>query len=129
MDSVKPRYSKDEFARRGTPFMRRIFFPKLTAKDVGKFLAIDIETGEYEISADEMKAGDKPRARIPEAQIWVERIGYATAHRFGCRHYRIVERDAVFGYDRLGKFDRPRGDVPVALCRALEPRPRRSHVP
>jgi hypothetical protein len=27
------------------------------------FLAIDIETGEYELAADEMKAGDKLRRR------------------------------------------------------------------
>jgi hypothetical protein len=83
MGSVVPRYSKEEFAKRGDAIYEKEILPKLAAKDVGKFLAIDIETGEYEISADEMKAGDKLRARLPEAQIWMVRIGHATVRRFG----------------------------------------------
>jgi hypothetical protein len=87
MASLKPRYSKEEFARRGDALYKRLL-PRLSPKDVGKFLAIDIETGEYEIAADEMKAGDKLLARIPEAQIWMVRIGYAATHSFGSRQVR-----------------------------------------
>ena len=83
MRDVKPRYSKEEFARRGDAIYRKDILPNLTRKDVGKFLAIDIETGEYAISASEMKAGNKLRARLPDAQIWMERIGYVAAHSFG----------------------------------------------
>ena len=83
MGSVKRRHSKEEFARRGDVIYEKDILPKLAAKDVGKFLAIDIETGEYEIAADEMKAGNKLRARLPEAQIWMVRIGYASTHSFG----------------------------------------------
>jgi hypothetical protein len=85
---VKPRYSKEEFARRGDAIYEQDILPKLSAKHVGKFLAIDIETGEYEIAADEMKAGNKLRARIPGAQIWMVRIGYASTHSFGGRQVR-----------------------------------------
>src|SRR5437016_13107288 len=85
MRSVTPRYSKEEFARRGDAIYEKDIRPKLAPKDVGKFLAIDIETGEYEIAADEMKAGDKLLARLPEAQIWMVRIGYAATHTFGGR--------------------------------------------
>jgi hypothetical protein len=88
MGSVKPRYSKDEFARRGDAIYEKEILPKLTAKDVGKFLAIDIETGAYEIAADEMKAGDKLLARLPEAQIWMVRIGYTSTRSFGGRQVR-----------------------------------------
>jgi len=88
MGSVKPRYSKEEFARRGDAIYEKDILPKLAAKDVGKFLAIDIETGEYEIAADEMKAGDKLRARLPEAQIWMVRIGYTSTRSFGGRQVR-----------------------------------------
>jgi hypothetical protein len=87
MGSVQPRYSKEEFARRGDAIYEEIR-PKLTAKDVGKFLAIDIDTSQYEMAADEMKAGDKLRARLPEAQIWVVRIGYPAARSFGGRQVR-----------------------------------------
>src|SRR5882672_6365266 len=83
MGTVKRRYSKEEFARRGDAIYEKDILPKLAAKDVGKFLAIDIETGEYEISASEMRAGNKLRKRIPGAQIWMVRIGYASVHSFG----------------------------------------------
>ena len=88
MAATKPRYCKEEFARRGDAIYEKDILPKLVAKDVGKFLAIDIETGEHEIAADEMKAGDKLLARLPEAQIWMVRIGYASAHSFGGRQVR-----------------------------------------
>ena len=88
MGSVKPRYSNEEFARRGDAIYEKEILPKLAAKDAGKFLAIDIETGEYEIAADEMKAGDKLRARLPEAQIWMVRIGYDSVRSFGGRQVR-----------------------------------------
>ena len=88
MSSVKRRFSIEEFAKRGDAIYETEILPKLTAKHVGKFLAIDIETGEYEIAADEMKAGDKLLARLPEGQIWMVRIGYASAHSFGGRQVR-----------------------------------------
>ena len=53
-----------------------------------KKLVIDIETGEYEIAADELRAGNKLRARLPEAQIWMVRIGYASTRSFGGRQVR-----------------------------------------
>jgi hypothetical protein len=88
MGSVKRRYGIEEFARRGDAIYEKDILPKLGAKDVGKFLAIDIETGAYEIAADELKAGNKLRARLPEAQIWMVRIGYAATHSFGGRQIR-----------------------------------------
>lgn len=88
MHSVKPRYGKEEFARRGKAIYEKDIRPKLSAKDVGKFLAIDIETGEHAMAADEMKAGNKLRARLPDAQIWMVRIGYVAARSFGGRQLR-----------------------------------------
>ena len=47
MHPVKPRYSKEEFARRGDAIYTKRILPKLASKDAGKFLAIDIETGDF----------------------------------------------------------------------------------
>ena len=88
MATTQPRYSKEEFARRGDTIYEKEILPNLTAKDVGKFLAIDIETGQYEIAAQEMKAGNKLRRRLPAAQIWMVRIGYTSTRRFGGRQLR-----------------------------------------
>ena len=51
--------------------------------DEGKFAAIDIESGTYEIDVDELAACDKLSARIPAAQIWLVRVGSRFLHRFG----------------------------------------------
>ena len=83
MGDAKPRYSKEEFARCGDAIYEKEILPKLTAKDRGKFLAIDIETGEHEVARDEMRAEDKLLRRLPEAQIWMVRIGYTATHSFG----------------------------------------------
>ncbi len=88
MAIIECRYSKEEFARRGDAIYQQDILPKLAAKDVGKFLAIDIETGEYEIATDEMKAGDKLRRRLPEAQIWMVLVGFASTRKFGGRQVR-----------------------------------------
>jgi hypothetical protein len=76
----------EEFARRGDAIYEKDILLNLTPRDVGKFVAIDIETGDYEIAADEMKAGDKLRGRLPDAQIWMVRVGYTSTRNFGGRH-------------------------------------------
>lgn len=50
-----------------------------------KFVAIDVETGEYEIDESEVTATDRLIDREPEAEgrIWLRRVGYEHAHRLG----------------------------------------------
>ncbi len=88
MASTKRRYRKEEFARRGDAIYENDVRPELKADDEGKFAAIDIESGMYEIDADELKAGNKLRKRIPDAQIWMARVGSRSVHRIGGRERR-----------------------------------------
>ena len=88
MAATKRRYSKEEFARRGDAIYEKAVRPHLEADDEGKFAAIDIESESYAIDADELKAGNKLRKRIPDAQIWMVRVGYRYVHRFGGRDVR-----------------------------------------
>ena len=81
MASLKRRYSKEEFARRGDALYEKEIGPHLKAGDKGKFVAIDIETGAYEIGGNELSVGDRLRARVPDAQIWMVRVGYPYVHR------------------------------------------------
>jgi hypothetical protein len=62
--------------------------PHLTNNDEGRFAAIDIETGAYEIDEDELEACDKLSARVPHAQIWLVKVGSRHLHRFGGREPR-----------------------------------------
>jgi len=79
----QPRYSKEEFARRGDEIYERVLRGTLESGNEGRFVAIDIETGDYEIDGDELAASDRLLARVPNAQIWLRRIGSRYAHRFG----------------------------------------------
>ncbi len=63
--------------------LRADFLPR--AGNQGTFVAIDIETGAYEIDADELAASDRLLARVPGAQIWLQRIGSRYVRRFGRR--------------------------------------------
>ncbi len=59
MASTKRRYSKEEFARRGDDIYETTIRPHLKAEDEGKFAAIDIESGAYEMDEDDhMKLAD-----------------------------------------------------------------------
>lgn len=80
---LRPRYSKEEFARRGNEIYERDIHPRLGAEDEGRFVAIDIETGAYEIDTDEIVASDRLLARKPEAQIWFRLVGSRHTRRFG----------------------------------------------
>lgn len=82
VQQVQPRYSKEEFARRGDEVYWRDIYPTLTKEDEGKFAVIDIETGAYEIDRDERVASDRLLSRYPDAQAWLVQIGSRYARRF-----------------------------------------------
>src|SRR5262249_47131544 len=83
MPAKQPRYSKEEFARRGDAIYDRDISPKLPPEAHGKFVALDIETGDFEIDEDELAACHRLDARIPNAQTWLKRVGYRHTRRFG----------------------------------------------
>jgi len=91
MASTERRYEKQEFARRGDEVYEMRVRPHLTTNDEGKFAAVDIETGAYEIDEDELEACDKLSARVPDAQIWLVKVGSRHVHRFGGREARRTE--------------------------------------
>jgi hypothetical protein len=82
---IKPRFSKNEFAKRGDIIFEKDIRPRLKNEGHADFVAIDIETGAYEIDADEMAACDRLRSRVPDAQVWLRKVGSRFARRFGGR--------------------------------------------
>lgn len=85
MPSVEQRYSKEEFARRGELIYERDIEPRTAPEDRGKYVVIDIETGAFEVDSSDLDATHRLRARVPEAQIWMRRVGSPFARRFGFR--------------------------------------------
>jgi hypothetical protein len=85
MAPIKPRWSKVEFAKRGDAIFEKDIRPHLKNEDDDDFVAIDLGTGAYEIDANELAACDRLRARVPDAQVWLRKVGSRFARRFGGR--------------------------------------------
>jgi hypothetical protein len=86
----QPRYSKEEFAQRGDLIYQTQILPQVEADNHGKIVAIDIETGDFEVDAREIAACNKLEARHPDAQIWIVRVGSRHVRRFGGRTKRAI---------------------------------------
>ena len=84
----QPRYSKEEFAQRGDLIYQTQIRPQVEANNHGKIVAIDIETGDFEVANSTILAVDKLYERKPDAQPWVIRIGHRSVFRFGSRSLR-----------------------------------------
>ncbi len=86
MTKTQPRYDKEEFARRGDDIYERQIKAVVEADNEGKYVAIDIESADYEVDDDELAATDRLSARHADAQVWLRRIGTRFARRLGPRH-------------------------------------------
>jgi len=75
-----------ETGKRGDALYDRHVKPNVTPSDHGKFVAIDIETGAYEMDTDELAAATRVRDRRPGALVWITRVESRYAHRFGAGH-------------------------------------------
>ena len=74
-------YTSQEVESRGEAIYVQQIRDKVDPKHKGEFLVIDIETGEYEINADDLVATKQLLAKHPNAVIYGLRIGYPTAYR------------------------------------------------
>ena len=81
----QPRYSKEEFAQRGNEIYESQVRPQVEAENQGKIVAIDIETGAFEVADTPIAATDRLYEQYPDAQPWVIRIGHRAVYRFGSR--------------------------------------------
>jgi frataxin-like iron-binding protein CyaY len=86
----QPLYNKEEFAQRGDRIYQTQIRSQIEAGNQGKIVAIDLETGDFEVDASEIAACDRLESRHPNAQIWIVRIGSRHVRRFGGRTKRSV---------------------------------------
>lgn len=84
----QPRYSKEEFARRGDEIYESSVKPQVEAGNKGKIVAIDIDTGAWEMDTNEIVALNRLKDKYPDAQIWLVRIGSRSIRRFGTSRTR-----------------------------------------
>ena len=77
---------REELARRGQEYYDRVLRSKLEPEHHGKFLYLDVETGDYELDADEVAAMERAAARHPNSVFYILRVGYRASVYIGvCR--------------------------------------------
>lgn len=79
------RYSKEELARRGQELYESHIRQQVEVNNEGKIVAIDIETGNFEVAENVVPATNRLFERNPDAQPWVIRIGHRAVYHFGAR--------------------------------------------
>jgi outer membrane protein assembly factor BamB len=79
------RYSKEELAQRGQELYESGIRQQVEAGNDGKIVAIDIETGDFEVNETVVAATDQLFERQPDAQPWTIRIGHSAVYHFGSR--------------------------------------------
>jgi hypothetical protein len=84
MPAPGPPRTLEELARLGAESFDRRVRALLRPEDDGKFIAIDVVGGEYEIDPDEYAAVTRLRARVPAADVWLVRAGSPATCRIGC---------------------------------------------
>ena len=80
---------KKEFARMGNEIYENKIRPLVEEGNKGKMVAIDIESGAYEMggSGDEIDCIHRLLDKNQDAQIWLVRIGYDEVYR---RSWRLL---------------------------------------
>ncbi len=86
----QPRYSKEEFAQRGDEIYQSQVRPQVEEGNHGKIVAIDIETGSFEVADDLLAASKRLLSKVSDPQTWFVRIGHPAVDHFGARSLRTT---------------------------------------
>ena len=81
MPATEPRRTPEELARLGSEVFERRVRPMLRPEDDGKFVALDVLTGDYEVDEDDYAAVSRLRARNSAVEAWLSRVGQPAAYR------------------------------------------------
>lgn len=91
MATRRRRYSKEDIAQRGQQLYESGIRQRVETGNEGKIVAIDVETGDFEVDETVVAATDRLFKRHPSAQPWGVRIGHRAVYHFGTRS---VARDS-----------------------------------
>ncbi len=76
-------YSPKEACARGEAIYREKIRRLVEPQEHGKFVVIDIETGDYELDANDATATRRLQQRRSDAVIYGLRVGYRAAYSLG----------------------------------------------
>ncbi len=76
-------YTIEEIARRGREIYEQRIREEAEREHAGKFLVVDVTTGEYEVAEDDLTASDLALGKNPDAVLYGIRVGEPAAYRIG----------------------------------------------
>ncbi len=76
---IRPR----KIAAKGRRIYLKKIKPKMGSAEKGKFVVIDVDTENYEISTSDAVATRRLLTQNPNAITWAERVGYRAAYGHG----------------------------------------------
>ena len=89
---VRGRGTKERTAQLGKSIYKRDIKKQVESAHHGKYVSIDIDTGNWTISADLLTAANLLREQCPEVvDVWSVKVGYKALHHFGGRPLRGSE--------------------------------------
>ena len=77
------KYSPQEVESRGEEIYEKQIRQNVETGNKGKFVVIDIETGEYEVDEDDLQATKRALAKRADAVLYGLRVGYPAAYTLG----------------------------------------------
>ena len=77
------KYSIDEVCDRGERIYEERIKALVEPQENGRFIVIDIESGDYEIADDGMDASRRLRERRPHSVRFGAKVGYSSAFNLG----------------------------------------------
>ena len=80
-------HDRDELARRAKDLYERRIRERVETEvdNEGRFVAVDVESGDFEVADDALMASAGLRRRRPEASVYLMRVGRPAAFRLGGR--------------------------------------------
>ncbi|MCZ6678370.1 MAG: hypothetical protein O7E52_14105 [Candidatus Poribacteria bacterium] len=80
-----PRYATEEIAARAKALYEQEIRAKVEPNNKGKYIVIDIETGEYEIDENHFAGSRRAAEKHPGGARFAMRIGYQAMGRIGAK--------------------------------------------
>lgn len=80
------------FAQKGEDIYRQRILPEISEEALkGKIVAIEVESGDYFIDDNSLKAITHAQTKYPDKMFYLKRIGYRAVHK----SYGVVKKAAL----------------------------------
>lgn len=79
MPETDLRNEPSDVGRLGRDLYARVVKPQLRPEDDDKYVAIDVDTGAFEVDASDIEAVMRLHSRRAGARVWLERAGWPAA--------------------------------------------------